>query len=313
MIYDSKNEIKCEICEKVFNNNKDGKFTKHIITEHSLSLEEYLIKYFYNENDLKCEICGNPVNIRRGIPHKRCKKCSHKKESHLVTMECIICKTPFECSVSASKKRKTCSKKCYKKYMSIVIKQAQYNKTPEEKINIKRKMVQTKIKNNTLKTGKTWNKGLVGIYSLETIDKIRQSTIKQMQENRYFKSSTEIEMEKILNELEIKNKPSFVIENKVFDFILLDYQILIECDGDFWHTNSSMPKFQKKLTDVQKNNIKNDYYKNILAQKNNFFLIRFWEEEIKNAKYIVITKILYAIEVVNNYKTISSQATKETK
>jgi hypothetical protein len=48
MIYDSKNEIKCEICEKVFNNNKDGKFTKHLIAEIVITKILYAIEVVNN-------------------------------------------------------------------------------------------------------------------------------------------------------------------------------------------------------------------------------------------------------------------------
>ena len=50
------------------------------------------------------------------------------------------------------------------------------------------------------------------------------------------------------------------------DFVSEKYKIIIECDGDYWH---SLPKVKNR-----------DLIKNELANKNNYYMLRFWEHEI---------------------------------
>jgi hypothetical protein len=71
---------------------------------------------------------------------------------------------------------------------------------------------------------------------------------------------------------------------KEYDFYLLNKNILIEADGDFWHAN---PKYFSEivLLDIQRENINNDKFKNLLAEDKNIPLIRFWESEIKKENF----------------------------
>lgn len=74
------------------------------------------------------------------------------------------------------------------------------------------------------------------------------------------------------------------MENKLiyaYDYLLKDTNILIECDGDFWHGNLSTGKYEN-LSHIQEQNQINDIYKTALAQKAGYFLFRFWEYEIMN-------------------------------
>ncbi|MBC8428557.1 hypothetical protein H8D04_01600 [bacterium] len=100
------------------------------------------------------------------------------------------------------------------------------------------------------------------------------------------KTSIEKKMEDILINNNIKYKRNFRLfydlKFKIYDFYLKDKNILIECDGDYWHGN---PKFFEKLNETQIKNIENDKFKNILAENNGFDLLRFWEYEIHDDNF----------------------------
>ena len=99
-------------------------------------------------------------------------------------------------------------------------------------------------------------------------------------ENQVFKKTgIERKMEKILSELEIDYQYSFILEKRQFDFLLTNYGIIIECDGDYWHAN---PKYYPVPEEWQIERIKIDQQKNELAKRNGYILIRFWEDDILN-------------------------------
>lgn len=121
---------------------------------------------------------------------------------------------------------------------------------------------------------------------------------------RYGKNSWEIasdavsfyntDIEKIVEKLLIKNNIVFKkqfrlyykFDNKysfkIYDFFLKDYNLLIECDGDYWHANEN---FITKLNLTLIKNISNDEFKNELAAFFNYKLIRFWGSEIRNINF----------------------------
>lgn len=69
---------------------------------------------------------------------------------------------------------------------------------------------------------------------------------------------------------------------KIYDFYLPKYNLLIEADGDYWHGN---PKKFLELNEQQITNIDNDKFKNQLAKKKGYKLIRFWENEIQEKDF----------------------------
>jgi len=102
------------------------------------------------------------------------------------------------------------------------------------------------------------------------------------------KTKIEIIFEDFLNNNNIKYKDQFRIyydghKHKRYDFYLIDYNLIVEIDGDYWHGNQL---FFKKLNETQKLNIENDIFKNELALKNDKNILRIWEYEIYDKTYI---------------------------
>jgi very-short-patch-repair endonuclease len=276
--YDAKISQKCNICGFQISHNKQGRFTSHIKKEHNLTLEEYLIQHYYNEEDLKCtyELCDGTVGLYRGKPEKYCSRSCRSKGKPLV---CVVCDNKFDTDTRPHRKTKTCSDACASKLRSVKTKAWHTSMSEEEK--------QTHFKGIITKTAKTrkdnktpsWNSGKTGIYSEETIEKILQATLKQMKDQVFKKTKIEIIMEEYLQTLNVEHKYSFILQKRQFDFLLLKQNLIIECDGDYWHAN---PKFYPEPAEWQIERIAIDQEKNEIAKNNGYRIVRFWEDDILN-------------------------------
>jgi very-short-patch-repair endonuclease len=147
-----------------------------------------------------------------------------------------------------------------------------------------------------------WNNGLTK-FTDERILKYGEKI--SVIQKEIWKKKNDVEKEKIIIRLntamiqvrkptKIENKiEEFLIENGIkyiknkrfntfiFDFYLIDNNVVIECDGDYWHVN---PKFyrHKFLTSAQIKNVERDKRKNQLLIDKKIEFLRFWEDDIKN-------------------------------
>jgi very-short-patch-repair endonuclease len=131
-------------------------------------------------------------------------------------------------------------------------------------------------------------------HSAESRDKQRKSHVFYLK-NKLKKSKTNLEKEfiEILEELNLKYIFQYILDSYLYDFYLIDYNTIIETDGDWWHVN---PLLHEAKSEIQFHTIEHDKIKNEVCKKNNIKLLRFWESDIKNNKLQVI-KIL--IEELN--------------
>jgi G:T-mismatch repair DNA endonuclease (very short patch repair protein) len=104
----------------------------------------------------------------------------------------------------------------------------------------------------------------------------------------YRKTSIEKEVETFLINNKINYKYNFILNRYQFDFLLNDYNTIIEVQGDYWHANplyySDTNINLKKLNEIQKYKVSMDIIKNDFI-KNNYNIIYLWETEIKNKTY----------------------------
>lgn len=272
--YDAKEKQYCKICNFKISHNKQGRFTSHL-KEHGYTLNEYLMKYHYDVENLKCsyEFCEKSVSLYRGKPKTFCSASCGAKGKPL---ECERCRKKFEAKHRGTK---TCSEDCAKKLKSLKISKwhATMDKQTKEKHfeKIISKTAATRKQNNT----PSWNSGKTGIYSAETIEKIRAATLKQMENHVFRKTKIERIIEMYLKEIDIKYKYSLILEKRQYDFYIVDHNLIIECDGDYWHAN---PKVYPNPTDWQVQRIKIDLEKNDIAKRNGYKIVRFWEDDIIN-------------------------------
>ena len=215
--------------------------------------------------------------------------------------QCVIC---AEVCKKSKKFIGTCGKEfCYNQKLKS--RNASVSKThwckSDNASEIRDKRIQTRIKNDKKLNRKyiPWNKGKTGIYSEETLEKIRAATRLQFHRELFKKTAIEKKIEDFLKLSGIKHKFSFILCKRQFDFLVND-KIIIEVQGDFWHGN---PKIYgeglKPLRDHQMMKRLDDKAKMRIAKEQSFEYVEFWEYDIHNNWDIVSKKIL---ELVNgNY------------
>jgi very-short-patch-repair endonuclease len=80
-------------------------------------------------------------------------------------------------------------------------------------------------------------------------------------------------------------------KTRIFDFYITTgtMSFCIECDGSYWHAEAYQEGDQKysELTKIQKKNLRNDKFKNMMMHELGIPLLRFSETDIKrNIKYV---------------------------
>lgn len=105
-----------------------------------------------------------------------------------------------------------------------------------------------------------------------------------------FDSKLEQKFSKLLDSCNIKWMNQFKIGKKRYDFYLPEYDLLVEIDGDYIHTNFNEgyfidSRFKKKI-------IKNDALKNLMAEQAGYKLIRIWETDLNKMNSTNLKEIL---------------------
>jgi very-short-patch-repair endonuclease len=110
-----------------------------------------------------------------------------------------------------------------------------------------------------------------------------------MDYSHFYNKKTDIEkiFELILEEFEIPFQCKFRIYDKEkvnfwfreYDFLILNTNVIIEIDGDYWHGNEDI---FEELTDFQKSVQVNDKIKENFANTKGYEVVRFWGSDVKN-------------------------------
>ena len=95
--------------------------------------------------------------------------------------------------------------------------------------------------------------------------------------------STSIEraIKSVLDYLNITYEEQYIVSGFIADFYLPDYNLIIECDGDYWHNRPEQ--------------IIKDKRKNAVYKRFGYSLLRLWEHDIKQDALGLITKNLKII------------------
>lgn len=103
----------------------------------------------------------------------------------------------------------------------------------------------------------------------------------------YKKTSIEKKVEDYLKLKCLDYKYNLILENNQFDFLLLEYNIIIEVQGDYWHANPNIYGVGKKeLNERQIFKVNRDIEKNnFIIEKTNYNILYIWETDIKTEKY----------------------------
>lgn len=260
---------KCNICNQEF--DSEIKLSKHIQHTHKLKKTEYLIQTKYKGNH---PLCGCGCGQKTRYEPSQLDFCRFIK-GHQSRLEGHWGDLKSEKRVKAiSQTRKNKFSSGEYDYIKDSIKEARKDPKLGEKISKAVKGI-PKPKPKGFGVGRK--------HSQETKNKMSDTAIENiLKQGKVKRSQLEYKFETLLDLLEIKYTHSFYIPSikKIYDFYLLDYNILIEIDGDFWHCNPI--KFPTPTCKTQEINIINDEFKNNWAQENGYKLLRFWEDDINN-------------------------------
>lgn len=111
------------------------------------------------------------------------------------------------------------------------------------------------------------------------------------------RTSIELIIENVLKNQNIDYISGYYKDNMVFDFYLPKYNFVIECQGDYWHSNPIKYNITN-INEIQKRNIQRDNKKKDYLLKNNIKILFLWEYDIKKNIKTVTQQIL---ESVNSY------------
>ena len=134
---------------------------------------------------------------------------------------------------------------------------------------------------------------------LDFLKKIQSENAIKNQANGKLKyapiSNAEKEFRKVLEDLGHKTQPQFGIGSLRYDILLVDFNILIEYNGDYWHYNPN--KYEKDYFNKKKRMFawelwKHDKRKKELSEENGYKLFTIWESDYKFNKQIEINKII---------------------
>lgn len=286
----------CHICNKTIQEirkeQKEGNgvyfrqsFLRHLIEEHKMTVEDYFIKIIKLTPPVcKCGICGKQVGINKSLSNFAWREYACGRNEGVKKW-----------SKEAKIKRCGSGNPMYQK------KPWNYGLTQEDSESIRRMVEKSKSRivseETRRKISQAWKDGRIKPghtmpHSEETKEKIRQKTLAQIKRGcfSHLKSKPHIAVSLIMDELKVKYREEEVVEYFSFDFYLVDYDIYVEVDGDYFHVNPKMYP-NGPQTKTQKINSYRDYKKNKFVKERKMVLYRFWEDDIINNREAVKEKI----------------------
>jgi len=125
----------------------------------------------------------------------------------------------------------------------------------------------------------------------------QQEKISNLLSGKY--SKLELTFQNYLNILGIEYQHAFYIGKNQFDYKLINTNILIEINGDFWHANPNIYKPDDLLKHPRTTGVKakdiweKDFKKSELAKNKGYKVIIFWESFLRNSSEEQILEKLY--------------------
>jgi very-short-patch-repair endonuclease len=307
----------CPQCGKEFSYMKSK--------ERKYCSKECFCKSKQTGKEIMCDNCGKPFYRRqyhidrqknKGQNSFCCTRCQ-KEYLHKQTYEirkCEICGQEFE--VSKLSTQRFCSDECQIKWQTTRIRELNPKFTSiltsctycgKEHYVKPYKFEQQENFFCSKECRQTWYSE---VYSQreDWKEASRQRILQQFQNNIF---GTETVPQKIVNDILDEIGVNYVRE-QVFEFYavdnyLLDFNLIIEVQGDYWHTNPL--KFMSNLTEVQYNRIgkdksKHSYFKN----QYNIEILYLWETDILKNKELcteLIKKYINSNGVLHNYHSFN--------
>ncbi|MDO4975538.1 MAG: hypothetical protein Q4E61_04415 [Alphaproteobacteria bacterium] len=271
--------IKCECCEKeVYKTSSQyNKAEHHFCSNKCQKIYEHKLAYEFR----KCEICGEFFETSKKSTQKLCSnKCQNiwqtyqtgklNKRNKRIDYNCDFCKKDIEILPCEQKlfSHHFCSNECRQKWYAEVFSQNEEWKNESQKRALK--LLENQSVNTNTKPQ---------IITNNLLDSLDISYINE------------------------KNFTYYSVDN-----YLPDYNLIIEVNGDYWHSSPLFYEYNS-LNDVQKNRIPKDKAKHTYI-KNNYGIeiLYLWEYDLINNKDLCKKLIQLYIDnngLLNNYHSFN--------
>jgi very-short-patch-repair endonuclease len=292
MTIDSEKWSTCKICGKTIQEiSKDykekGKYKTDYFRRHLIECHEGMTpeEYFDKKRVCPCGSCGKPLQIKR-TPGKdfqwRELACGRNKGVQKWSEEAKVSRMGDKNPMFGRTPWNKDKNKKNSEYGRMMIEHRIGTKASEE---TKKKQSESAKKRKV--HGHTGKK-----HSEESKQKMREATLKRIKYGCFPQTDTRPcrEMKHILDSLHIRYEEEKILGHWAFDFYLVDYDVYVEVDGDYFHSNPALYPDGPK-TKTQKINHYRDHKKNKFCKNNNIKLIRFWESQILGDKECVLQKL----------------------
>jgi hypothetical protein len=322
IIFDLKgnNSFKCKCGQTI---KLSGVASHKVICKYAeVEKMNYILNY---TNITKCITCGKDIKWSLDLCKNRKKplyfcssECKNKLKHYLNLYDrrkkCIICNKEF---INVSKTVKTCSNDCYLILLSRLVKK--YHKDNKGIPEYEERLLKFSKNAEKYQFGKVpvWNKGLHGreyLKHYEKEDGTNFYTILNNNDSFFKKTSIEIKIKKLLEELNFRYIHSFIWGKHQYDFYLMidhNHSLILECDGDYWHksqrrcNNIDEIQIQRLADNLKEASIIYEYNEKYKKIPRYLDVIRFWEYNINN-NIEEIKNFLINIQDTKKYeKTIS--------
>jgi len=273
----------CKHCGELISKKRGKEYDTKIFCNQKCHHEYYRLK-----NTKICEICGKKyISYQKNSKYcsQDCANLRRSLENEYIP--CDNCGKLVEVRKSRKRDRKNffCNSKCHRQY-------EKENYTPRvKKINKICKICGKQFEVYPSYEKQSKDNGYEILYcSIEcrNNDKERMtekaSNMNKIQSNKKGLNLIETIMEKILNDLKLDFKSQHLMFDKfLVDFYLPNYNLVIQCDGDYWHGHPSKLK-EGKPDKRQDKRMKLDKSQDAYMKKCGVNILRFWEHKIKKSE-----------------------------
>lgn len=321
----------CDACGKEMRIKKslyqrllDGK-QKHITCSKQCS---YNLKHTGHE--VTCENCGKKFYRRQYHidMHEHmycCQQCQieHRHKEKFEIRKCEICGTEFECSKLST--QRFCSQLCNSKWQTQFVGELnpQFTRVKMKcdycgnDIYVKQSRLESQ--EHHFCNEKCRQKWFAEVWSQreEWKDMCRERIIDELTSGKMntINSQPQQIVDELLRKLHINFEKEKNIKYYAVDNYLLDYNLMIEVQGDYWH--SSPIQFATKLNQQQFDRISKDKAKHTYIYNHyNIEPLYLWESDINNRLDVCEKLILEYIQkngILDNYHSFNYDINKENK
>lgn len=302
----------CPQCNTSFQVTKHEKKRKYCSRKCANKAKE-------NKVIIQCKICGKNITVKKSMAKKtatcseecasenRHRICKEKSLKHSIIKKCEYCQKEYKVVLSQSEDSRFCSKECYNKWMSEYLVGENNPRFTQQKIKCDycgklhyQKLYRLSEQKHFFCSIKCRQNWFAEIYSQtkEWKDKRRKIVVNSLSSGNYSQVVTvpQVILNDLLRKMGIKFENEYNCKYYSIDNYLLEYNLMIECMGTYWHTDNRFYdkiNYKSQVEGIRKDKAKNTYIKTYY----NIPILYLWEHDLENNLDVCKELIL---EYINN-------------